>query len=313
MDPATGGSSLLDWLILLAKVLNEPSCKAYRYMEWLIIVAKVLNVPFNEAYRNMEWRSLLAKALNLPFNEACRCMDWLILLAEVVDLPFNWPHLPFRGLWLVSPHYAQHVLDWLIFLAKGLDVPFRMCNAMVLVFVAAKSGIVVWEALEQLWVVHIMRVIRILRCIGELRAIVSSMVGSARALIWTLAVLVLVICIFAVYITQSVSDYRVEPDGDGSGANGARLELHSGSPMRTMLLLYLASAGGVAWYSLAQLFMVSIFVTLGLRLSAYVALTVVALLGMITSLMDEAAPVYAREDKYSWATEAAACGAAPVP
>ena len=83
-------------------------------------------------------------------------------------------------------------------------------------------------------------------------------------------------------------------------------------PACVCLLFGLGGAIGNLARILAQLFMVSIFVTLGLKLSAYVALTVVALLGMITSLMDEAAPVYAREDKYSWATEAAACGAAPV-
>merc|ERR1719174_1901749 len=72
---------------------------------------------------------------------------------------------------------------------------------------------------ENLWVlrvlrilrlVRILRVVRVLHLISELRAIVSSIVGSFKSLIWVVVLLLLMIYIVAVFFTQSVTDHIVE-------------------------------------------------------------------------------------------------------
>eukprot|EP00930_Biecheleria_cincta_P057640 TRINITY_DN4353_c0_g1_i1.p1 TRINITY_DN4353_c0_g1~~TRINITY_DN4353_c0_g1_i1.p1 ORF type:complete len:654 (+),score=94.13 TRINITY_DN4353_c0_g1_i1:268-1962(+) len=159
------------------------------------------------------------------------------------------------------------------------------------------------RVLRILRLVRIMRIIRILRLIGELRAIVSSIMGSMKSLGWTLALLFLLVYIFAVYFTQVVLDYRVNLQEEMKSGNyitknaDRELEAHFGSLSRSILSLYQAITGGVDWSDLSNPLIEQVSVLVGMVLSFYIAFGVLALLNVVTGVFVEAALKSARDDK----------------
>lgn len=148
-----------------------------------------------------------------------------------------------------------------------------------------------------------MRIIRILRLIGELRAIVSSIMGSMKSLAWTLALLFLLVYVFGVYFTQIVLDYRValqEEIKTGSRAmqtSDYELDKYFGSLGKSILSLYQSITGGVDWSALSSPLIEQISVLLGFIFAFFIAFGVLALLNVVTGVFVEAALKSARDDK----------------
>merc|ERR1719210_2720124 len=88
-----------------------------------------------------------------------------------------------------------------------------------------------------------MRILRVLRLIGELRTIVTSIVSSLKHLLWTVLLLLLLIYTLAVYLTQLVVDTRLsDPDADFPN-----LLQWWNSVGRSCMTLFQAISGGVDW------------------------------------------------------------------
>jgi len=156
------------------------------------------------------------------------------------------------------------------------------------------SGFSAMRMLRILRVIRIIRLVRVLRLIGELRTIVICIVGSMRSLMWTVILLLLIIYITAVYLTQTVSDYRLEVVNEMDSDN---LELYFGSLFRSGLTLYEATSGGMSWDVAVTPLIQQISPLLGVLFALYIAFVLLAIMNVVTGVFVESAMQTAKRDK----------------
>jgi hypothetical protein len=182
-------------------------------------------------------------------------------------------------------------------------------------FVAASASIDVknfrlLRVLRILRLVRILRVVRVLHLISELRAIVSSIVGSFRSLVWVVVLLLLMIYIVAVFFTQSIADHFVamkeEALDEGrtwqSSEEENTLALFFSSIPRAILSLWQAMSGGLDWDTLAgPMFRILGFIT-GMAFAAFIAFALLALMNVVTGVFVQTALLSARDEEDSFMT-----------
>lgn len=148
-------------------------------------------------------------------------------------------------------------------------------------------GLMSLRVLRILRLVRTIRIIRVLHCFRELRMVVSGIMNSLAALIWLVLVLILIMYIFAVYITQIVSDHITENEESISGDLRRRLLLLYGNIPVTLFTLYQSISGGNNWGVL-----VDPFIEMGqlvgpisaLIFSMYITFSVFAVLNVVTGV-----------------------------
>lgn len=150
------------------------------------------------------------------------------------------------------------------------------------------------RVLRILRVVRIIRVIRLLRMISELRAIIASVIGSLRALGWTVLLLISFMYILSVYLTQLTVEMRISQGSDDDIEAIVRLY---GSLGISMLTLYQSIAGGIDWDDAVRPLMDQVHAVFGLFFSLYIAFTLLAIMNVVTGVFVESALSSAREDK----------------
>jgi len=158
------------------------------------------------------------------------------------------------------------------------------------------------RVLRILRLVRIARVVRILRLIRELRTIVSSILGSMRSLMWTVALLFLIIYVLGVCLTQLVLDHRLAGMQEGKNdseviAAEATLETYFGSLIRSLLSLYQCITGGIDWDSLVSPLNDRISPVVGFLFTLYIAFAVLALMNVVTGVFVESALLTAKRDQ----------------
>jgi hypothetical protein len=126
--------------------------------------------------------------------------------------------------------------------------------------------------------------------IGELRTIVSSILGSLKSLGWTIVLLLLLVYVVGIYFTQLVSDSdRARED--------TVLQKYYGSLARSWLSLFEAFTGGLDWDNLADPLMESVHPLCGIVFALYIAFAVLAMMNVVTGVFVESALMTARHDK----------------
>jgi len=119
--------------------------------------------------------------------------------------------------------------------------------------------------------------------------------------VWTIALLALMIYVIAVYLTQMVLDYRMEQyatlglervDDEQYGA----LVKYFGSLLRSILTLYQAMSGGLSWDVAVGPLIVQITPLLGILFSFYVAFVMLAIMNVVTAVFVESALQSAKKD-----------------
>lgn len=153
------------------------------------------------------------------------------------------------------------------------------------------------RVLRILRLIRVLRIIRILRLIGELRAIVSSIMGSLRSLAWTVVLIFMMVYIFGIYFTQVVLDHRIEKQhaGNDMAEDDVMLRFFGSLPL-SILSLYQAITTGLAWNELSTPLMAEISVVSGLVMSMYIAFSIMALMNVVTGVFVEAALKSAKDD-----------------
>jgi len=143
--------------------------------------------------------------------------------------------------------------------------------------------------------VRIVRSYKVLRMLGEVRAIVWSVGTSFKPLLGAVLVLVGVIYLMAVYLVDTCNSYRVAMDSTDPGFQP--LGNYFGSVGTGMLTLWQAMTGGVDWASVVTPLLehtspvaVAIFLL-------YIAFSLLALLNLITGVFVESAVKRGKEDK----------------
>lgn len=143
--------------------------------------------------------------------------------------------------------------------------------------------------------IRVLRIVRLLRLITELKTIVDSLIGSLRSLLWTLALLLLLIYIIGIYFTQLVSDHMVQTEVFGD--EEVLFDQYYGSLARSILSLFQAMSGGIDWDNLAQPLVERISPLLGLVLALYIAFALLALMNVVTGVFVESALKNARDEQ----------------
>jgi len=142
------------------------------------------------------------------------------------------------------------------------------------------------RTLRILRLIRILRLVRILRLISELRLLVMSILGSMRSLLWTVALLMLLIYTISLYITQLVADSRNEghnPEDDHVVA----LRQYYGTVGDTMISMFQAISGGIDWRDLMTPLREKISLFTALVFLVYIAFSMLAMLNVVTGVFVE--------------------------
>jgi len=156
--------------------------------------------------------------------------------------------------------------------------------------------------------VRILRVVRVLHLISELRAIVSSIVGSFKSLVWVVVLLLLMMYIVAVFFTQSITDHLVELKKTAEETGVAYslsteekvLTTYFGGLGRAILSLWQSMSGGLDWDSLAGPLYNKISFITGFAFTAFIAFALLALMNVVTGVFVQTALLSARLEEDSF-------------
>eukprot|EP00927_Polykrikos_kofoidii_P049185 TRINITY_DN43294_c0_g1_i1.p1 TRINITY_DN43294_c0_g1~~TRINITY_DN43294_c0_g1_i1.p1 ORF type:complete len:841 (+),score=116.82 TRINITY_DN43294_c0_g1_i1:103-2523(+) len=161
--------------------------------------------------------------------------------------------------------------------------------------------------LRVLRLVRILRVVRVLHLISELRAIMSSIIGSFKSLVWVVVLLLLMIYIVAIYFTQSITDHMVEQsqaldDHWAMSDEEIVLRTYFGSLTRGILSLWQAMSGGLDWDTLASPLFDEISWMTGMAFCCFIAFALLALMNVVTGVFVQTALQSARDEEDSFMT-----------
>lgn len=105
------------------------------------------------------------------------------------------------------------------------------------------------RALRLLKLVKVLRIVRILRAFKELRIIAGTLLGSIRAMSWSLVLVVVFNFLASLVFTQAVASYLTDnPNEEPQPA----FDKHFRSVGDTMISLYMSVTGGIDWADMAE-------------------------------------------------------------
>uniref|UniRef100_A0A7S4T520 EF-hand domain-containing protein n=1 Tax=Alexandrium monilatum TaxID=311494 RepID=A0A7S4T520_9DINO len=156
------------------------------------------------------------------------------------------------------------------------------------------NGISMLRVIRILRIVRVARVIRVVRFFRELRMMVYSVMSSLQSLFWAIMLLFVILFVVGVYITQSVTSFRIssDPDDDLTLA----LEKYFGTLFGTMYYLLQSVTGGINWGEVTSP-LLEIGWFYALFMSLFTCFTLFALLNIITGIFVEGAIQRAQNDK----------------
>lgn len=186
--------------------------------------------------------------------------------------------------------WQMNIFDLTLVALQWLDV---LMTAMATD--SSSTNFNVMRIVRMVRLVRIVRSYKVLRMLGEVRAIVWSVGTSFKPLLGAVLVLVGVIYLMAVYLVDTCNSYRVAMDSTDPGFQP--LGNYFGSVGTGMLTLWQAMTGGVDWASVVTPLLehtspiaVAIFLL-------YIAFSLLALLNLITGVFVESAVKRGKEDK----------------
>eukprot|EP00931_Biecheleriopsis_adriatica_P063991 TRINITY_DN38864_c0_g1_i1.p1 TRINITY_DN38864_c0_g1~~TRINITY_DN38864_c0_g1_i1.p1 ORF type:complete len:795 (+),score=166.88 TRINITY_DN38864_c0_g1_i1:107-2491(+) len=147
--------------------------------------------------------------------------------------------------------------------------------------------------LRILRLVRIIRLVRVLRLIRELRTLVQSIASTMTSLLWTMALLGLLIFVVGICFTQMVAN--VGSDDPEYLADGEPAFEYYGSLARSVLSLYQCITNGVSWRTISEP-LESKQPFMAIAFSIYIAFAMLAMLNVITGVFVESAMASAKEE-----------------
>lgn len=204
----------------------------------------------------------------------------------------------FRRRFFFMPGWKWNIFDFLVVVMQLIEKGLEIINAILDSGTSATGGnFSFMRVMRVLRLIRVLRLVRLLRLISELRTIVDSLIGSLRSLLWTLALLFLLIYIIGLFFTQLVAAHMVSLDPIVFGPDEVLFEAYYGSLPRTILSLFQAMSGGVDWDNMAQPLIDQISPVLGLIMAMYIAFVVLALMNVVTGVFVESALKNARDEQ----------------
>jgi hypothetical protein len=185
---------------------------------------------------------------------------------------------------------AWNIFDFSIVMVQLVEKSFEFYNAIAQEGGKTGSEFGFMRIMRILRLIRVVRLVRLLRLISELRTIVASLIGSMKSLCWTMVLLILLMYIFGVYLTQTITDHRIlcAKDNDHEiNANEELLYLFFDNLPRSILSLFQAMSGGVDWDNIAGPLTAEISPVLGLIIALYIAFALLALMNVVTGVFVE--------------------------
>jgi len=154
--------------------------------------------------------------------------------------------------------------------------------------------------------IRIIRITRIVRFIRALRTMVHQLTSTVKSLVWAIVLLILVIYLFAIFFTQSVTNYRVDSPVLSS-MSFENLEIYPDSSSqallrywatlpRSMFTLYMSITGGISWVEVIHP-LSDVSDSLVVVFVSYVILAQLAVLNVVTGVFCQNAMDSASHDQ----------------
>eukprot|EP00405_Crypthecodinium_cohnii_P024757 CAMPEP_0206498142 /NCGR_PEP_ID=MMETSP0324_2-20121206/50750_1 /ASSEMBLY_ACC=CAM_ASM_000836 /TAXON_ID=2866 /ORGANISM="Crypthecodinium cohnii, Strain Seligo" /LENGTH=720 /DNA_ID=CAMNT_0053984137 /DNA_START=116 /DNA_END=2278 /DNA_ORIENTATION=- len=176
-----------------------------------------------------------------------------------------------------------------------LDITAAVIGQEAATKTQAASSFNIMRILRVLRLIRVMRLMRVLRLITELRALISSIAGSLKSLIWAVLLLFVMMYVVGVYLTQLVYDHRLG-DPDQVETSEALVE-HWGSLGDSINSLWKSVTGGIDWGDVVDPLSNDISIALVPLYMLYISFALLCMLNVITGVFVESALQTARTDK----------------
>lgn len=268
-----GERSLRGWV---SRVVND---EKFDYAIGFLVFLNILAIGAEADY--MARKLLDNVPLEMRAVECAFCASFVVEIALRVFDQRSQYFCAAGGAWnvfdfsVVSLHVAEVALDFAGILRNSLQInPTFM------------------RVVRALRMVRVVRSIRIMRLVGELRTLAASLKWSLSSLVWTVALLLMIIISVGICLTQVVTDYRVRHQE--KEAHG--LVAYYGSLGSTVLSLYQAITGGIDWNEAVTPLADSISPLWSVFFSLYIAFVVFAVLNIVTGVFVQSSLENSRED-----------------
>jgi len=218
-----------------------------------------------------------------------RVLDVLFCLAFMIELGLR---ISVEGMEYFRTGEPWNYFDVLLVCVQVVD--------LILYFVAndetgLDQGMLV-RILRILRLVRVIRLLRFIRFVSDLRKVVYLMMGSIQSFAWTMALLVLLMYILAVFFTQLIADNKVYIEQSSSLKKDIMQEAFGTLP-RSLHTLYKSITGGMDWQDVSNPLIETINPVVGVIFAAYTAFAILVLLNLVTGVFVDGALKLSRADK----------------
>eukprot|EP00931_Biecheleriopsis_adriatica_P104093 TRINITY_DN78832_c0_g1_i1.p1 TRINITY_DN78832_c0_g1~~TRINITY_DN78832_c0_g1_i1.p1 ORF type:complete len:631 (+),score=132.21 TRINITY_DN78832_c0_g1_i1:58-1893(+) len=279
--PVEASTAESGWRRSLARIVDS---SAFDYASGALVVLNAVTIGMQTNYMAHSLDDLAPLSYRVADTLFCVCFS-LELICRFMAYGLR---LFTSGSWgwnifdctLVGLQLVDEVISWS---AAGVDSGLMNFSFM--------------RVLRILRLIRVLRIVRILRLIGELRAIVSSIVGSLKSLGWTVVLLFVLVYVFGVYFTQIVLDHRLamKEEGQRLPEDDAMVQ-YFGSVVLSVQSLYQAITGGVNWADLSDPLVKNLGAGVGFVMCMFIAFAVLCLLNVVTGVFVESALKSAKDD-----------------
>lgn len=196
----------------------------------------------------------------------------------------------FKGRFFYGKEWSWNLFDLIVVSSSVIEELLKWTKQAS---ASGPLGLTTVRVLRLLRLVRMTRVVRALRFMHELRVMVMSILGSFRPLLWTCALLVLLLFVNGVYITQVVNDYRSDNE---NVAWLPELEYYFGSVSTAVYSLFKSVSGGVDWGDVSEP-LAAISPAFPLYFSFFIAVVVFTYLNVVTGIFVDNALKTAESDR----------------
>lgn len=228
-------------------------------------------------------------------NTAERVPDSMEVIDKVIAVIFAVELMmrlcAFRCAFFTMPGWKWNVFDFTMVAMQVLEELVR--TVVVFGDTSALGNFKIMRVLRVLRLIRIVRVVRIMRMVSDLRTIVASVMGSLKALLWTVVLLMIFMYMVAVYFTQTVTDYKVAQ----GAAYPTVFDDYYNSVFKTFVGLYMAISGGMDWSDMADPLFEHLSPGVGVIFVFYVAFSLLCILNVVTGVFVESALKNAQQEE----------------
>jgi len=173
-------------------------------------------------------------------------------------------------------------------------VTFTSIVDLVLTFSMDTGNVGALGAARLLRIVRVAKIIRVIRYLRNLRAMIFTLLHTLSSLGWALALMAMIMFLFAVAITEATTVHLLH----SQGADSAKLMRYWSSILGSMYTLLLSTSGGTNWIEPASALQ-ELHVIYPILFVLYICFMVFAMFNVLTGFFCEHAFEMARTEKES--------------